>query len=75
MLIAAPYAVDLYETPILDLEVETDIAAIRGNYPAHGTSFAKTLAQPALPKGTAIASPAFSRHRVRPFVPDTSPTR
>jgi hypothetical protein len=29
----APYATDLYETPILDLEVETDVASIRGSYP------------------------------------------
>lgn len=48
---AAPYATDLYETPILDLEVETDIAAIRGNYPAAWTKLSESVGVAGTPEG------------------------
>lgn len=50
---AAPYATDLLETPILDLEVETDIAAVRASYPEAWEQLPSTMGHNSAPEGEA----------------------
>jgi hypothetical protein len=52
---AAPYAQELYETPILDLELEVDISAIRSAYPGAWDKLKATNSGTGSPRATPTA--------------------
>lgn len=50
---AAPYAQDLYETPIFDFEVETDIASVRASYEGAWEQLPSTVGHNSVPEAEA----------------------